>query len=57
MGRNDLMKNTLITYIRSMDNVIIKNNLQARMAQRRGEFVTRMCRQFGLNELELYLTA
>lgn len=57
MDWNDLVKNSLITYIRNMDKVTIKNDLQARLAQQRGEFVTRLCRQFGLNELELYLTA
>ena len=57
MDWNDLVKDLLRVYIRDMDRFKIKNNWQARIAKARGERVTKMCREYGLGELELCLTA
>ena len=57
MDWNDLVKDLLRVYIRDMDRFKIKNNSQARIAKARGERVTKICRKYGLDELELYLTA
>lgn len=55
MDWNDLVKDLLRVYIRDMDRFKIKNNWQARIAKARGERVTKICRKYGLDELELYL--
>ena len=57
MDWNDLVKDLLMVYIRDMESRIIKNNYQARLAQRRGERITKICRENGIDEVELYLTA
>lgn len=57
MEWNEVIKDLLRAYIRDMETRTIKNNYQARLAQRRGERVTKLCRENGIDEVELYLTA
>jgi len=57
MEWNEVIKDLLRAYIRDMERRTIKNNYQARAAKARGERVTKICRKYGLDELELYLTA
>ncbi|HPB88400.1 MAG TPA: hypothetical protein PLP59_12845 [Thermotogota bacterium] len=56
MEWNEVIKDLLRVYIRYMESRIIKNNYQARVAQRRGEWVTKICRENGIDEVELYLS-
>jgi len=57
MEWNEVIKDLLRAYIRDMERRTIKSNYQARLAQRRGERVTKLCRENGIDEVELYLTA
>lgn len=57
MEWDEVIKDLLRAYIRDMERRTIKSNYQARVAKARGERITLICREYGLNELELYLTA
>jgi hypothetical protein len=57
MEWQEAVKDLLRAYIRDMGQMKIKSNFQARLAQRRGERITLICREFRLDEVELYLTA
>jgi hypothetical protein len=57
MEWKEAVKDLLRIYIRDMGTIQIRSCYQARIALARGERVIKICRDFGLDEVELYLTA